>query len=76
MQKSRERAIKSMISTAGLICQSLEITGGNHVSARLQAADKTCRKFIFSATPSDWRGDRNRMSMLRRFATEHGRCSA
>lgn len=75
MQKSRERAIKSMISTSGLLCKSLEVTGGNHVAARLQAADNTSRKFIFSATPSDWRGDRNRMAMLRRFAAEHGRAA-
>jgi hypothetical protein len=70
MDKKRERAIKAMIEKAGLQCERLEVTGGNHIAARLRNGACLVRKFIFAATPSDRRGDLNRVAMLRRFARE------
>lgn len=70
MDKKRERAIKAMIQKAGLQCESLQVTRGNHICARLRNGALLARNFIFAATPSDRRGDLNRVAMLRRFSRE------
>jgi hypothetical protein len=66
--KSRERHIRKLIEQAGLICLDLITTGGNHYAAQVQAAHGAIKKFIFSASPSDHRADKNRLALLRRFA--------
>jgi hypothetical protein len=71
--KTRKREIGTMVRAAGLLLVDLFTTGGNHFAGRLKAGDGTERQFIFAKTPSDRRGDLNRLSHLRRFANEHGR---
>lgn len=69
MEKKRERTIRSMIQKSGLVCESLQVTGGNHIAA-LCVSGQFRRKVFFSATPSDHRGDMNRLALLRRMVRE------
>lgn len=71
MSKSRQREISAMIRTAGLTVIELSVTGGNHYSGLLMAPNEATRRFVFSNSPSDRRGDLNRLSHLRRFSKEN-----
>lgn len=69
MESKRAQAIKQMIKSAGLVCAGMEQTAGGHIAAYLQRQDGTkVPKMFFSATPGDWRGDKNKLSVLRRHA--------
>lgn len=69
--KSRERSIRKMIEKANLQLVDLFITGGNHIAAIARGANGATKKFIFAATPSDHRADKNRLALLRRFSAEN-----
>lgn len=70
MNKKRQRDIMDIINEAGLQCERLEVTGGSHIAAYLRNPGKIGRKFFFSSTPSDRRGDLNKTALLRRFYRE------
>lgn len=58
-----------MVESSGLQCLELSTTGGNHYAVRAQLkCGTTTKKIVFSNTPGDFRGDKNRLAQLRRFA--------
>lgn len=66
MKSKRVQVIKEMIKKAGLVCTGMEQTSGGHIAAYLSRTDGTrCPKMFFSNTPSDVRGDKNKLSVLR-----------
>jgi hypothetical protein len=62
----RIREIAKQISDAGLACNSVVVTGGGHYQATVEINGQE-KKFFFSKTPSDHRGDRNKMAMVKRW---------
>lgn len=68
MNKARTRAIRKIVTDAALELLSLDLTGSNHYKARVRAPAGQESNFIFSGSPSDHRGDKNKLSLLRRFA--------
>lgn len=66
--RNREREIRRMVESSGLQCLELSTTGGNHYAVRAQLKCGTTKKIVFSNTPGDFRGDKNRLAQLRRFA--------
>lgn len=70
MKTQRARFVRQMVEQANLQVVDLMMTGSGHLAAIARAANGQQRKFFFSATPSDHRGDKNKLSMLRRFAAE------
>lgn len=47
------------------------ITGHKHLRFQITAPNGTRRAFFMSATPSDKRGDLNKVSVVRRFCAEN-----
>lgn len=66
--RARERAIVKMVESAGLTFVELKLRGSGHYGALTRAQDGREQTFIFSNTPSDGRGDLNKLALLRRFA--------
>lgn len=66
--KNREREIKKMILSAGLECGALRLAGSGHYKASVTSVHGKAATFVFAATPSDRRGDANKLSSLRHFA--------
>ncbi len=64
----REREIRELVRKAGLEFVSLTISGGNHIKACVRRADGQAFQTIHPLTPSDHRGERNKLSELRRIA--------
>lgn len=64
----RDREIKRLVDKAGLQIVSLEVTKSTHYKAVCRNTFGIQQMMIFSATPSDSRGDRNKLALLRRFA--------
>lgn len=64
------RVINGLIARAGLTVDGEAVVGGSHIKVSLRNAQGVSRQFIFAATPSDWRGDHNKLALLRRFARE------
>lgn len=69
----RTREIKSVVEGAGLDLVELSSRGSGHYGAQVRAKDGTERMYVFACSLSDWRGDLNKRSELRRFAREHDR---
>ncbi|MNU19541.1 hypothetical protein D3C71_77700 [compost metagenome] len=64
-----QREIKKMIADCGLeLLGDIESTEGNHLSVLCAAPNGAKQKFVMSKTPSDWRVDKKRASLFRRFA--------
>lgn len=68
MNKGRIREIRQLVTGAALELVSVDITGSNHYKARVRTETGSEGNFIFSSSPSDCRGDKNKLSLLRRFA--------
>lgn len=71
MKGKRKQSIEQMVKNANMQLVDLFVTDGNHIAAIVKAANGACKKFFFSSTPSDYRGDKNKLSMLRRFSAEN-----
>ena len=72
MSAKRIREIKQYVKEAGLEIdptKEIKVTGGEHFKVWLRKpGDSESRFFFFTSTPSDARGDKNKLSLLRRFA--------
>jgi hypothetical protein len=64
----REREIRALVKQAGLVVVLMNVSGGGHYKAVLQNAAGIRAIHVFPATGSDWRGAKNRLADLRRFA--------
>lgn len=64
----REREVRKLVERAGLRLVSCAHTGGNHVKATVQRPDGAVFMTIHPLSPSDWRGERNKLAELKRFA--------
>lgn len=62
-----ERRARELITKAGLELRSIVQAGSKHYRAVVAAPDGRTTKVFFCSTPSDWRGDRNKLAELRRF---------
>lgn len=70
--RKREKEIRKIVVECGLELVGLEFDGRNHYKVTAAAPQGRCGKFFFSNTPSDYRGDLNKRSDVRRFARECG----
>lgn len=68
---ARERAIRGIVAKCELEIQEIGNTGSGHIYAIVRSQDGRQKRFFFSRTPSDGRGDLNEASLLRRFARAH-----
>lgn len=67
MKALKFREVEQMIEAAGLQVISMERNG--HIKARVRrASDGRESLQVFPSTPSDYRGLKNRVASLRRFA--------
>lgn len=64
----REREVRNLVERAGLKLVSCSHTGGNHVKATVQRSDGAVFMTIHPLSPSDWRGEKNKLAELKRFA--------
>lgn len=65
--KNREREIRKMISSAGLECSALRLSGGGHYRAEVVDGGGRKAPVFFAGTPGDRRGDLNKLSALKHF---------
>ena len=64
----REREVKKLVEAAGLTLVSIAHSGGNHIKAVVQNHDGGQFITFHPLTPSDRRGEKNKLAELRRFA--------
>ncbi len=67
MAPNRKRVIEHMVCQAGLQIEDLSESRG-HAKVVCLTPDGRRQPFIFAGTPSDVRGDRNKLACMRRFA--------
>lgn len=67
MTVRRKRDIRALVEQAGLSLLSIDDSSG-HLKARIAARDGRTGRQVFAKTPSDHRGDLNKLACLRRFA--------
>lgn len=65
---AREREVRKIVEGCGLAAIEIGSTGSGHIYSIVRSSDGREKKFFFSRTPSDRRGDMNKASLLRRFA--------
>jgi|GEM_PF-2388337 len=62
------RDIQKLIESAGLKVLRLVMTGSCHIKAFILTPDGRTPFVVFPATPSDWRGQKNKLAELKRIA--------
>lgn len=67
MRASQRDAVK-LAEKHGLTVEGVELTGGNHYKMNVKNSHGQKAFFILSNTASDWRVDKKRSSLFRRFA--------
>lgn len=65
----REREACKLAEKAGLKVLEVGLSGGNHIRLRLQRADGATFLSFAPLSPSDYRGVKNKLAELRRFAS-------
>jgi hypothetical protein len=65
---TREREARKLAEKAGLKVLDVRLSGGNHIRMRLQRDDGETFLSFAPLSPSDHRGDKNKLAELRRFA--------
>lgn len=68
MSKMRIRAIKDMVKKANLEFVTQRVRGSGHLDITVRTFGGARSNFIFSMSPSDYRSDLNKMSIVRRWA--------
>lgn len=63
-----ERLARQVIAAAGLEAVDLTVSGGSHIRATIRRPDGETVVSFFAMSPSDHRGQLNKLSELRRFA--------
>jgi hypothetical protein len=66
--KAREREARQLADKAGLKVLEFGLSGGNHIRMRLQRDDGETLLSFAPLSPSDHRGNKNKLAELRRFA--------
>ncbi len=65
---SRLKHAKELAQRQGLTVLEVVQTKGDHIRVRASNSMGWVANFILPATPSDWRGERNKAAEFRRFA--------
>lgn len=64
----REREVRQLVERAGLTLVSCTHSGGNHIKAVVQRQDGSTFISFHPLSPSDVRGEKNKLAELKRFA--------
>lgn len=64
----REREVKKLVEAAGLTLVSITHSGGTHLKAIVQNSGGGQFISFHALTPSDHRGEKNKLAELRRYA--------
>lgn len=64
----KARVVRELTKQAGLELLEIHINGSGHFCGTVRANDGRTMKTVFAESPSDWRGYKNKLAVLRRFA--------
>lgn len=66
--KNQKQVARDLVAAAGLDVRSMTKSGSGHIKVEVAAPDGRTTLAYFANTPSDYRGNRNKLADLRRFA--------
>ena len=68
MKALTRKDVAKLVADAGLVLASVEVPRSCHYHVRATRPDGLTAMFVLPSTPSDWRGLKNKLAELKRFA--------